>query len=305
MAELKTDEETVEDIKKWWKENGTAVILGVAIGLGAIFGWRFWSDYHENAGQRASLAYEQVLIATAGGETESAIRQAETLIDEQGSSAYAMLARLALAKARLAANEPEAAIEALTAAVAEAPDPSLARLAALRLARLQFDQDDLDGARRTIDTHDDGGPFRGDFAALRGHIAASEGETETAASLYREALAAGSGDARVIELLLAEIDPLPIPDPIVGAEPVPADDGSPPAENPAPTPVSDRAETDPADPTSTPESVPEPTSDSPATEISPEPDDDAASSTAAPEPTGVQASPPVSEQPADAAAQPE
>jgi len=207
MAELKTDDETVEEIKKWWKENGIAVIAGVAIGLGAIFGWRAWTDYRDRVGQRASLAFDQVLVAAGAGETESAVRQAEQLIDDFSGSPYAMLAELAMAKVQLEAGDPAAAMGALTTAVDKAPEPGLARLAALRLARLQIDQGDLDAARKTIDAHDDSGPFHGDFAAMRGDIAVAQGEPETAASLYREALAAGTGNAGVIELLLAELDP--------------------------------------------------------------------------------------------------
>jgi predicted negative regulator of RcsB-dependent stress response len=247
MAELKTDEETVEDIKKWWKENGTAVIAGVVIGLGAIFGWRAWTDYRDSVGQRASLAFEQVLVATSGEESESAVRQAELVIDEFGGSAYAMLAELALAKAQLDAGDPGAAVSALSAAVDKAPEPGLARLAAQRLARLQVDQGDLEAASRTIDAHDDGGPFHGDFAALRGDIAAARGEPETAASLYREALEAGTGNARVIELLLAELAPEPIPAPASDetlpqqAPMTPSDTGAAADDGPAPAGSGDDA----------------------------------------------------------------
>ncbi len=218
MAELKTDEETVEDIKKWWKENGTAIVAGVVIGLGAIFGWRAWSDYRDGIGQRASLALEQVLVATAGEETESAMRQAEKLTNDFGGTTYAMLAQLALAKTRLDAGEPQAAMTALAAAVEQAPDPGLARLTALRLARLQIDQDALDAADQTIDSHDDGGPFHGDFTALRGDIAAARGETESAVELYREALDAGAANSRIIALLLAEMEPETIPGPETALE---------------------------------------------------------------------------------------
>ncbi|MEW8396328.1 MAG: tetratricopeptide repeat protein, partial [Candidatus Thiodiazotropha sp.] len=40
MSEYQTEEEQVEAIKRWWKENGTSVIAGLVIGLGGIFGWQ-------------------------------------------------------------------------------------------------------------------------------------------------------------------------------------------------------------------------------------------------------------------------
>ncbi|PAR85254.1 YfgM family protein, partial [Vibrio cholerae] len=39
-----TEEQQVEAIKDWWKENGKAVIFGAVIGLGGLFGWRYYQD---------------------------------------------------------------------------------------------------------------------------------------------------------------------------------------------------------------------------------------------------------------------
>ena len=42
MSDHLTDEEQVEKVKAWLKENGTSIVAGVVIGLGGIFGWQFW-----------------------------------------------------------------------------------------------------------------------------------------------------------------------------------------------------------------------------------------------------------------------
>ena len=39
-----SEEQQVEAIKDWWKENGKAVVLGVVVGLGGLFGWRYYQD---------------------------------------------------------------------------------------------------------------------------------------------------------------------------------------------------------------------------------------------------------------------
>ncbi|MGU3844696.1 YfgM family protein, partial [Vibrio diabolicus] len=39
-----TEEQQVEAIKDWWKENGKAVIIGAVVGLGGLFGWRYYQD---------------------------------------------------------------------------------------------------------------------------------------------------------------------------------------------------------------------------------------------------------------------
>ncbi|MFO7642581.1 MAG: tetratricopeptide repeat protein, partial [Candidatus Competibacteraceae bacterium] len=38
------DDERVDDLKKWWKDNGASIIAGIVLGLIAIFGWQYWNS---------------------------------------------------------------------------------------------------------------------------------------------------------------------------------------------------------------------------------------------------------------------
>jgi len=42
MAELRTDEEQVEAIKQWWKNNGSSLLIGIGAALAIAFGWQAW-----------------------------------------------------------------------------------------------------------------------------------------------------------------------------------------------------------------------------------------------------------------------
>ena len=205
MTDLQTDDEKVEAIKKWWKANGVSVIAGVAIGLGSVFGWRAWVSHQNSVSQQASIAFEQVLASTAAGAAESAEKQAEILIDEYPGTPYAMFADLATAKVRVAAGDLAGAVTALNAAIERAPDPGLAKLAALRLARVLIQSGETAKAADLIDSHDDGGPFAPEFAALRGDIAAAEGDIAAARTAYREAIDGGAGNTRMLELKLQDL----------------------------------------------------------------------------------------------------
>lgn len=205
MAELTTDDEKVEAIKKWWKENGTAVIAGVVIGLGLVFGWRAWVNHQEQVGQRASLAFEQLLMAASSGEGESAEKQAQALIDEYPGSPYATLAGLALASVKVEQDDLAGAADALRAALERAPSPGLTKLAAFRLARVLIAENALDAASEVIERHDDDGAFSADFAGLRGDIAVARGEIDAARAAYRAAIDGGAGLSRLIELKLQDL----------------------------------------------------------------------------------------------------
>jgi predicted negative regulator of RcsB-dependent stress response len=205
MADLQTDDEKVEAIKKWWKANGVSVIAGIAIGLGSVFGWRAWINHQSSVSQQASLAFEQVLATAAVGANESAEKQAEILVDDYPGTPYAMFADLAAAKIRIEADDKAGAAAALESAIKRAPAPGLAKLAALRLARVLIDSGEQAKASALIDAHDDGGPFAADFAALRGDIAAAEGQLEAARTAYQEAIDGGAGNARLLELKLQDL----------------------------------------------------------------------------------------------------
>lgn len=59
----RTEEETVEHLKQWLKENGLAIVLGVVIGLSGIVGVRYWFTYHRTQAEGASLVYEKLASA--------------------------------------------------------------------------------------------------------------------------------------------------------------------------------------------------------------------------------------------------
>ncbi len=44
MEIYNSEEQQVEAIKRFWKENGTAIIAGVVLGLGGLYGWRYFQD---------------------------------------------------------------------------------------------------------------------------------------------------------------------------------------------------------------------------------------------------------------------
>lgn len=205
MAELDTDEEKVEAIKRWWKANGLAVIGGVVIGLGAVIGWRSWVDYRTNLAQRGSIAFEQLLMTAEAGDTASAEKQADAIVDTFASTPYAMFAELTRARLAVAAGDAAEAEAALREAIDRAPNAALTRLAALRLVRVQIDSGDLAAAAETINNHAGGAAFAGDFDVLRGDIAAAEGRFDDARAAYQSALAAGAGNPRLIQLKLQDL----------------------------------------------------------------------------------------------------
>ena len=56
-----TEEQQLDAFRQWWKDNGRAVIIGAVLGLGGLYGWRYWQSHQHNNYTAMSTQYEQVL----------------------------------------------------------------------------------------------------------------------------------------------------------------------------------------------------------------------------------------------------
>jgi len=183
-----TDEEKVEALKKWWKANGRSLIIGVALGLAVVFGWRTWNEHRQQQAEQASNVYAGMMGAMSAQKNEAAIQQGEQLISHHADSSYAVYAALAIAKLRLEQGEAAAAATQLEWALQHASTDPLKQVARLRLARVLLSEGKADAALQRIQDVDQGG-FGGEYQDLLGDIYAAQGKTAAARAAYAKALA--------------------------------------------------------------------------------------------------------------------
>ena len=55
MAELRTEEEQLEAIKRWWKENGTSLLAGAVLAAAGVFGAMRGNRFGVGGGARRGL----------------------------------------------------------------------------------------------------------------------------------------------------------------------------------------------------------------------------------------------------------
>ena len=199
-----SEEEQVEALKKWWKENGRSVIAGLVIGLGGVFGWKAWSQHQQEMVDQASVRFEQLGQSISSGATDSAVKQAEILINDFGDSPYAVFASLSLAKVRLDQDDAGGVQPRLRWAMENSSDPSLRQIARLRLARMMLNDGDLDGASGILAQAEDD-HFRGEFAKLRGDLALAQGDEAAAREAYLEALDNGVSNLALVQMKLDDL----------------------------------------------------------------------------------------------------
>jgi predicted negative regulator of RcsB-dependent stress response len=189
VVDYASEEEQIEAIRRWWHDNGRAVLLGVAIGLAALGGWRGWAWYQSEQGIAASRIYQEMLAQVGQGDAKAVYERAERLRDEYSRTPYATLAALAAGRAAAEADQPERAAEWLRWAVDNGRHAQLQHLARARLARVLVAQQ---AHAQALDTLDGEAPAEYEvlYAEIRGDALRHQGKPSEAASAYRDALEA-------------------------------------------------------------------------------------------------------------------
>jgi predicted negative regulator of RcsB-dependent stress response len=185
---METDEEQVEKLKQWWKENGRAVIAGIVIGVGGLFGYRYWVDMHEAAAEAASVHFTEMVTALEASDSASITSQANILIAEYADTEYATLARFALARNFVENGEYEKAGQELEQIIGSVGANPLGFLARKRLAAVQLQMAQPEQALATLSVEIPPA-FSAAVDELKGDIYASLGKYSEAARAYRQAQA--------------------------------------------------------------------------------------------------------------------
>ncbi len=183
-----SEKEQIENLKKWWKENGSSLITGALLGLSLLFGGKTWMNWKESQAQNASNIYAQMEAALKRNELETVRGQANELIGNYTGSGYATLAALTLGKLAMQDKEPEAARAQLEWALEHARSAQLGNIARTRLIRVLIDSAAYDAADAQLKAVVDPGEYRYIYAELRGDLAWARGDEQAAAAAYREAL---------------------------------------------------------------------------------------------------------------------
>lgn len=186
-----SEEEQIEALKKWWKENGSSLITGVLIGLSVLFGVKAWFGYQETQSLNASSLYIKVMEALGRNDTQQVRTFAEEIMNNYSGTGYAPPTALALARVALDQGEYEAARSHLEWALEHADNDALRHTVRLRLLRLLIDGKDFDQAASVLAgvADADAGIYRYGYTVARGDLALAQGRRDEARDAYKAALA--------------------------------------------------------------------------------------------------------------------
>jgi len=131
-------QEQMEAIKGWWKDNQrwlTGLLLAVAVAAAGYTGWKY---YEVNRAQKAMVLLEALNRAIESQDLDKAKAAAQPLFDSYAGLAQADMAALQLARLAAGAGDLDGARTALSVAQAS-KDPALAWIARTRMAAVLLD----------------------------------------------------------------------------------------------------------------------------------------------------------------------
>ena len=87
-------EEQDERARKWLKDNGPSLIIGIALGLAGIYGFDYYKAAEKSKAEQASAVYETVIEEIQDSQLSDITNQVEDLKSNYADTSYAAKASL-------------------------------------------------------------------------------------------------------------------------------------------------------------------------------------------------------------------
>lgn len=195
MAYTIEEEQELNEIKNWWKENGKMVIAIFVLAFAGVFGWRYWQSHQIAQSQQRSLQYEQIVKQFQ--EDKGKIQDIEQFVQNNSKTAYAVFTLLDAAAVSVQNQDFSQAENLLKQALLNSDDDILQSLVSLRLALVQFQLKKFNDAMQTLNSIKSNSSWDSSVLLLKGDIQFALGEKEEAKTTFQEGLK--KADATMIE----------------------------------------------------------------------------------------------------------
>ena len=202
------EQEQLDSLKAWWKDNGNTILTGAIAVLLAIAAWNGWVWYQRAQSAQAGALYETLQKAARANDVKATRDAAGAILENYPRTAYAPLAALTSAKVHFQAGDLKTARAQLAWAVDHARNAQVREIARLRLANVLLDDGAPGEALKVLEAKPEPA-FAALFAAQRGDILVTQKKFADARAAYKAALdGADEKDAALRESLRLKLDAL-------------------------------------------------------------------------------------------------
>lgn len=217
------EQEQVEELKRFLRDYGMPILVGVALAIAVFVGWRFWQNDRLDQATKAATIYQEMLSAVQRSQVNPADklgntdvqRFAKTLKEDYAKTPYALNAGFLLARQASDRNDFKDAEKQLRWVLEQKPSESERVLAVTRLARVLAAQKQYEPALVLLNKEADAG-FIPTVEELKGDIYQVQGKIPEAQKAYLAAHAAlrlRDEQRPLLELKMADVGLAP-PEPM-------------------------------------------------------------------------------------------
>ncbi|KAF0190372.1 MAG: hypothetical protein FD165_2747 [Gammaproteobacteria bacterium] len=186
MTGYEHEKEQIDEIRKWWRDNGKSILVGAVLGIAGLIGWQSWTQYQKSITEAASAEFALLMKELNRGDNAAIHARGGHIVSQLGGNGYADAAALALAKTAYQEGDLVAAKTQLQRVIDTAKVPEIGHIARLRLARLLLDGQQYDEALKVVeivapDT------YASLYEELKGDVYFARGENDLARTAYTQA----------------------------------------------------------------------------------------------------------------------
>jgi predicted negative regulator of RcsB-dependent stress response len=187
------EQEQLDELKHFWNQWGNLITWFLIAVFGSYAAWNGWNYWQRQQAVEASVLYDEVERAAAGGDAARVEQAYKDIRDKYGRTTYAQQAALLAASTLARQGKADAARDALRWVAEDASDEGYQAIARLRLAAMLVENKAYDDALKQL------AELPAEFAALaadrRGDIYNLQGKKDEAKAEYTKAWQGLGGDS--------------------------------------------------------------------------------------------------------------
>jgi predicted negative regulator of RcsB-dependent stress response len=189
------EQEKLDALKAWWKDNARLIVLVVAAAAIAVAGTSGWRWYQRQQALGAGALYDALGRAVRAGDAKALREAGGALAERYAGTLYAPMGALAAADFHFERGELKSAKAQLQWVIDRAAAADFRDIARLRLAALLLDERAHDAAlallaEKPIEA------YEALYAAMRGDVLVAKDDLAAARAAYQLALEKASGPLR-------------------------------------------------------------------------------------------------------------
>lgn len=208
MAALDLQEqEQLENLKAWWKDNGNSILTVILVAVLAVAGWRGWQYYQHKQAVESSTLFSEFSKQLESNDTKRINDAAAAVMEKYPNTAYAPRAALIAAQVNEQSTDKARAKVQLQWVAEHAKESGLQEVAHLRLAALLLDEKNYAEATKLLEAkHAES--FDALYADLKGDVLSAQGKNDEARSAYKLAYEKTDAKSTYRNLIEMKLDSL-------------------------------------------------------------------------------------------------